>query len=188
MEIMARYSQKKAAQVAAFFANAEGGCINVLKLVKLIYLSDRGFMEACGAPILYDNFYSLDHGPVVSRTYDLIQGNVQESAEWDEWISARTGHEVAIIQPSARNDLDELSDAEFEAMSAIWDRFGHLDQWQLCAWTHANCREWKDPHGSSLPFDYEDVFVALGKSRPMAEEMQAKLDEDKMVGRILDTI
>ncbi len=68
------YNARKAAQVAAFFALSEGGKINVLKLVKLIYLADRSAMEAFEAPILNDKFVSMDHGPVNSITLNLING------------------------------------------------------------------------------------------------------------------
>ena len=45
------YSARKAAQVAAFFAIKEGGAINVLKLAKLLYLSDREHLSQYDFPI-----------------------------------------------------------------------------------------------------------------------------------------
>ena len=185
---MPRFKQSKAAQVAAFFAQAEGGKINVLKLIKLMYLADRRFMQWHKAPILYDNFYSLDHGPVGSMSYDLLQGNIEDSREWDQWITDRANHEVGLNRSANRADLDQISDAEFETLSEIWKQFGHMNQWAIRDWTHRNCREWKDPHGSSLPFDYEDVFVAFGMDRPEAGEIQEKLEEDKRIAKILDRV
>lgn len=182
------FNQKKAAQVSAFFANQEGGRINVLKLVKLLYLSDRYFMEKYRAPILYDNFYSLDNGPVVSYTLNLINGEIQQSADWDEWMSDRDRHEVAINRPVNqrldREDLDELSDAEFAALEEVWRKFGSKNQWDLVEWTHTHCSEWKSPHGSSLPLDYEDVFVALGFDRAASGEIQEQLDRDNSAARV----
>jgi uncharacterized phage-associated protein len=65
------YNARKAAQVAAFFAKAQGGKINVLKLVKLIYLADRLALETFEHPILEDKFVSMDHGPVNSITFSV---------------------------------------------------------------------------------------------------------------------
>ena len=60
------FNARKAAQVGAYFAKASGGKINVLKLVKLIYLADRHSMELYDAPILNDVFVSMNKGPVNS--------------------------------------------------------------------------------------------------------------------------
>jgi uncharacterized phage-associated protein len=72
--VFVEFNRRKAAQVAAFFARAEGGRINVLKLVKLIYLADREFVLRHGEPMLDDRWVSMPHGPVNSGTYDMIQG------------------------------------------------------------------------------------------------------------------
>jgi Protein of unknown function (DUF4065) len=60
------FNVKKAAQVAAFFALKQGGQIHVLKLTKLVYLSDREFMDRYDIPITGDKLVSMDHGPVNS--------------------------------------------------------------------------------------------------------------------------
>ena len=54
MALIPGYNVRKAAQVVAFFAIRQGGRINVLKLSKLVYLSDRAFVEKYDVPILYD--------------------------------------------------------------------------------------------------------------------------------------
>src|SRR6266480_1606796 len=46
------FNVRKAAQMAAFFAKQEGGTINVLKLVKLVYLANRAAMEKYDFPLV----------------------------------------------------------------------------------------------------------------------------------------
>jgi hypothetical protein len=61
-----------AAQVAHFFVSCEGGEMDILKLVKLIYLSDRASLQSRRTPIVGGAFYSLKHGPVTEEVLDLI--------------------------------------------------------------------------------------------------------------------
>ena len=57
------FSPERTAQVCAEFVRRAGGSINVLKLVKLTYLCDRMSMERYAAPVTYDSYFSMDHGP-----------------------------------------------------------------------------------------------------------------------------
>lgn len=164
------YNPRKAGQVAAFFALSEGGTINVVKLVKLIYLADRAFMNAYDEPMLMDRLVSMRHGPVDSRTYDFVN---EGGAGWDEFISGREGHTVGVSNDTLTNDdLDEVSEAELEVLTNIWNDFGHMDQWQLVDYTHKNCPEWEDPEGSSATIPYSRVFKFLGKKRPRELEQE----------------
>ncbi len=161
------YNVRKAAQVSAFFAQKEGGAINVLKLAKLLYLADREFMGRYDLPILFDNLVSMPHGPVTSMTMNYVNGLSQEDREaWDEFISDRAGYRVGLVNLNiSSDDLDELSDAEVHVMESTWDKFGHMNQFQIRDYTHVNCPEWEDPQGSSYPIPYERVLKFLHKER-----------------------
>ncbi len=78
------FSARTVAQMAAVFADKQGGMINILKLVKLLYLADRESLQKHGNPISFDRLVSMDHGPVLSRTLNLICGAVggESGAEW----------------------------------------------------------------------------------------------------------
>ena len=58
------YKARKAAQVAAFFAIKSGGTVNVLKLMKLMYLSEREFISRYDVPMLFDRLVSMKNGPM----------------------------------------------------------------------------------------------------------------------------
>jgi len=62
------FQSRKAAQIAASFAIKSGGRIEKLKLIKLIYLSERQFASDHDRPMLYDEFYSLKDGPICSSS------------------------------------------------------------------------------------------------------------------------
>ena len=176
------FNVRKAAQVSAFFAREEKGSINVLKLVKLVYLANRAAMEKFDFPLFNDNLVSMDHGPVNSLTYDYINGARLERDGWDEFLTGRAGYAVGLVNPSLSiDDLDELSVAELEVLDETWKNFGHLDKWSIRDYTHRNCPEWEDPDSSSEPIPYARVFKFLDKkdSEYLARRIieQRRIDE-----------
>jgi uncharacterized phage-associated protein len=161
------FNARKAAQVAAFFAQKEGGCVNVLKLTKLIYLADREHMKKYDFPIIGDELVSMPHGPVNSMTLNYIDGFVTDNKGWDEFITDRDNHCVGLTNKKITiDDLDELSEAEVATLQDVWKTFGGMGQFEIRDWTHQHCPEWEDPNGSSNPIPYERVFKYLGKSNP----------------------
>lgn len=179
MRVTPGFKVTKAAQLAAYLAQKQGGSINLLKLVKMLYLADRSFMSEYDMPMLYDQPHSMEHGPVVSITYDLITG-ANESPDWDKYVSDRAGHDVAAQKNFSREDFNWLSEVEIECIDRLWDQYGHMNQWELVDYTHEHCAEWEDPGKSSFPIPYERIFKALGKSeadvRAKAVKEQIKLE------------
>lgn len=181
------FTYAKVAQTVAFFASKQGGTINILKLMKLLYLSDRESMRLYDAPITYDNFVSMNNGPVLSRTYDLINGtslNAEGAAQWEAWINGRDQYDIRVTRAIKEDELDQLSDADIAVMNSVWQRFGQYDQWWLSKFTHRFCKEWQHPDNSSIPIADVDVFLALGKSesiaRDLAEDIQNEKELDKL--------
>jgi len=157
------FNVRKAAQVAAFFALREQEEIYVLKLVKLMYLADRKFMELYDVPILRDQLVSMPHGPVNSLCYNYINGSLVDE-QWDEFLSDREAHKVGLSQDDLTEDaLDELSPAERRVLQEVWNDIGHMGRFDLVKYTHENCPEWEDPNGSSNPIPYSRVFNFLQK-------------------------
>ncbi|MEL5876055.1 Panacea domain-containing protein [Cereibacter sphaeroides] len=162
--------------MAAFFAMREGGSINVLKLAKLLYLADREHLNRFDMPVLFDQFVSMDHGPVTSTTLDYVNGYQEDRANWDTFITDRSGYSVGVATGTmSTEDLDELSDAELDTLEAVWGQFGHMSRYTVRDWTHDHCGEWEDPHGSSTPIPYERVLKFLGKEHhaAIAQEIES---------------
>src|SRR5438270_9239643 len=108
------YKVKRAAQVVAYFAQRNGGQINVSKLVNLVYLADRESLRRYDYPILYDCLVSTDHGPIDAITFNYING-LENSETWDRYVISRDGHKVGIIDRDITlADLDQLSRADME--------------------------------------------------------------------------
>ncbi|RLJ18062.1 hypothetical protein DJ030_12675 [bacterium endosymbiont of Escarpia laminata] len=155
------FNESKTTQLAAYFLQKSKGEMFLLKLMKLLYIADRESFRRYGHPISYDNFVSMDHGPVLSRTYSLMNGMVLDtSGEWNSMISPRNGHKISIVDESEVS-FDELSDAEMEIADAVFVEYGHIPRFRLAEITHS-FSEWKNPDSSSLRISYMDILKALG--------------------------
>lgn len=175
-------NEKKITQAAAYIIQKSDGIMSHLKLMKLLYLSDRLAMDRYGMPITEDKMFSLDHGPVLSNTLNLINGYIHTGLNyWEKWISDKENHQISLRNEITRANLDELSDAEIEVMNDIWSEFSSYTRWELCEYTHQHCKEWKDPKGSSIPISHKDVFLALGKTNEETSKLTDAMNNHKRI-------
>lgn len=163
--LLAGFQSEKAAQISSYFAQKNNAPIDKLKLMKLIYLSEREFMERYTEPMLYDEFFSLPHGPICSNTLNGINGELDIEI-WNKFIS-RNGHKIKTTQNSFnRDDFDEISDAEIEVLNSTWDSFGWMTTTEIRNYTHKNCPEYTELEKGCLPIHYPNLFKVLGYDNP----------------------
>jgi uncharacterized phage-associated protein len=163
------YDVRKAAQVVAFLIREQGDSADMIKTVKLAYLSDRRFLDLYGRPILNDDLYCLDHGPIDSTTLDYIKGsarNEKNRAIWAEYVTSVDPK--THLFSTANKDLyfGEMNDAEENVLKDVVEEFKDKKPFELVDWIHQSCREWVNPRGTSTFLSYEEVFKALGKDHP----------------------
>jgi uncharacterized phage-associated protein len=174
------YNEKKAAEAAAFFLFRAKGRMPILKLMKLLYLAERASYKQFGEPIIGDKLVSMPHGPVLSLTYQHVNGEkISVEGGWDTWVSDRSHYDVSLQDPSSLRDTDdllELSDDDVAVLDETWDHFGHMNKWQIRDYTHQHCPEWTDPNGSMIPMEYTDLFRALDFSDEQARELSERLE------------
>ncbi len=177
-------NERKVSQMAAFLLHKRGGRMSHLKLMKLLYLADREAMGRYGMPISGDFIVAMPHGPALSLTLNLMDGDTQSAREgWDDWISDKEDHEVSLRRPVSRDILDELSDSEIEVLEAVWNQFGRMNRWEIRDYTHT-LPEWQDPKGSSLPITHQKVFHVLGRTDKEAEELAARIEAERSLDRL----
>lgn len=173
------FNEYKVAQMAAFFLNqTEKKRMPHLKLMKLLYLADREAVRQFGFSISEDMMVAMPHGPVLSRTLDLMNGYTNPN-RWEEWISDKENHEVSLNKLFKENtELDELSQAELTILNLVWAQFGTMNQWEIRDWTHDNCQEWQDPQGSSYPISFEKLACAVGFQPEIAKELARSVETE----------
>ncbi|MEJ1959793.1 MAG: Panacea domain-containing protein [Nitrosomonadales bacterium] len=178
------YNEKKAAQVAAFFLQSEGSTMSLLKLMKLMYLSERKSLEEYGEPMIGDKLCSMEHGPVLSHTLNHINGVRQSSDDgWDSWVSERTNHELSLVRKlgNIREDLSLLSDADIEILEKLWAEFGGFTAYELRDYTHEACEEWEDPENSSTNIPYSRLLRCVGYDVKTAKDIEQRMCAQRQV-------
>jgi uncharacterized phage-associated protein len=157
--------------------------MNVLKLIKLLYLIDRKALATWGRPVTFDWYYSLPHGPILSFTLDRINTppDPDYPTYWHEHISERQGHEVGLLRSAG---TDELSPVEETLIESVYREFGHMDQYQLRDWCHLHLPEWKDPKGSRLPIEIKDILKAEGFEEDDIRDILEVLSEETLAERL----
>ena len=167
------FKSRKAAQMCAYFATKDGGMIDKLKLIKLIYLTERKCLADWHRPVLFDEMFSLQHGPICSSTLNGIGGAFQQ-AVWDSFIK-RHGNKVVAVKTLSREDLDEVSDAEFDIVEDVWKTFGGFTASRLRNYTHEHCPEYTDIKSGRIPISYKEILEALAVPTEDAEAIDREI-------------
>jgi uncharacterized phage-associated protein len=187
------FNEKKAAQAAAYFLFRAGKPLSILKLMKLLYLAERRSFEKYGEPMIGDRLVSMPHGPVLSSTYNHMNGELESvKGGWDFWIADRAEHDLALRNPktlkSPEKDLSELSEADLEILAEIWGHFGRMSGMRLRDYTHMHCPEWKDPEGSMIPVRPEELFAALNFTDEQTKVALARLYAEDEINKVFASL
>ena len=168
------FKEEKTTQAASLLLTMNRGRMNYMKLLKLLYLIDRRALLTWGRPVTFDRYVSMDHGPVLSITYNMINEGVEPGHEsyWMDHIAEKEHYEIALVDDPG---TDELSEAEEDLINQVDIEYKDFDQWQLRDITH-DLPEWVDPHGSSIPIEIRDILKAGGKSDTEIAAIEEELD------------
>jgi len=176
----------RVAQMAGYFLYRGGNSpMNHVKLMKLMYLSDRQALATYRLPISDDTYCCMMHGPVLERTLSLFEGKAEptDQALWSSWASEEAGN---MIQPNRKlndNDFDRLASAEMDALAVVHDSFGTWDWQKLVDYTH-RLKEWDPPDESGgkearKPLSLKRILMSLEdastEKKPLMTEKEADL-------------
>lgn len=160
--------------------------MSYMKLLKLLYLADRSALLQHGRPITYDRYVSMDHGPVLSQTYNLMvaeESPDQPPSYWRQFISEPEQYEVHLVSNAPSNS--ELSPAQEAILDEVFREFGALSRWQIVDFVHT-LPEWEDPHGSSIPITFQDVLRGGGMEDEDIEAVEEVLLAENALAALLD--
>jgi uncharacterized phage-associated protein len=167
--IRPKFNEKKTTEIISRLIQLNGGEINFTRAIKLMYYIDRAALSRWGVSLTDDDYYALDKGPVLSRTYDLIKGK-DISTFWNLYIEKNTNVTIKLKQFCK---TERISKAEEKLISDIFEEHRHKSVWELIQETH-KLPEWENPNGSSSPIPYRKVLEKLGKSSEEIEEIEAE--------------
>jgi uncharacterized phage-associated protein len=172
-----RFHISKATEAACLFLEFGGGRMNIMKLVKLLYLLDRLSLDRRGVPVTGGDYLSMRNGPVTSEVLDLINAgrlSGETDQRWEQCVSDRRDHDVKLEKMPPR---EHLSDAEVVLLDEIWQTHGPKDQWQIRDWCHAHCKEWTPVANGCAPIAVEQIGMALGKTPAQVQRLRQEAVE-----------
>src|SRR5690349_12464950 len=110
--------------------------MDLMVLLKCLYLADRMSLQKTGFPITGDRMVSMDWGPVLSSTYDETKKKRQANPDdlWFEYVSERKNHTLFAVKENP--ETDELSKFERGVLTEVHAEFGDKDPFAISDWTH----------------------------------------------------
>ena len=167
---------RKAIAATAYLCQMNGGRLNVLHLIKMLYAADREALIVWNRTITGDRFCSMKNGPVLSRIYDLMCGKIlgSEMESWKTVFHPRDGNDIALKGDHV--DLGPLSKRETDALAKAFKTFRKVPAGRLIEFLHKALPEWKDPGDSSAPIDPRDILFQSGLSEEEVSEIEQELE------------
>lgn len=151
----------KAAQASAVLLKTEPARrMSRLRLLKLLYIADRECLKERKRPITGDRPVAMDHGPVLSHTYDLLKGKDVGSPAWDRYLHT-VGRDVELVEDPG---VGKLSRYEIERLQEVANRFRDWNDWKVADYTHEfpEYKRNEPPKGSRNPIPVDHVLEAIG--------------------------
>ena len=177
-----RFNEKRTTQAAGrLLSMRENRSLNYMLLIKLLYLVDRESLLRWGSPLTGDDYYSMEFGPILSKTHDLIteMRPPEENSFWAKHIQ-RSNYDVKLVDDPGD---DELSDADDALLKEIFDKYRDYydgNPFVFVDYLHSIIPEYKQVEkGERIPLDYHDMLVAGNKP---IEEIRAIESELKNIG------
>lgn len=164
-----KFSQRKAQIAVAYLASKRLPELTVGKICKLLFLADKLHLVQTGRTITGDDYYAFNHGPVPSKTYDLLKPDHRDHVEFVAplLIDSRFEHPRFSLRESAKIDFSYLSKSDIRALDVTIDRYGPRTFAELRALTHEMPeykhawevrRADKEDDHTSVPMLFEEFF------------------------------
>lgn len=118
--------EKKIENAILFFTNKSNNCIDRLKLIKLIWLSDRIHLNKYGRLILKDRYKALPNGPIASQTLTMTNYSLPNVYDVENYN----------IKSKKQFDSNYFSKSDLKVMDYVWNKFKNYDGFYLSNYSH----------------------------------------------------
>ena len=148
-------------------------------MLKMLYLADKEAITHWHRSITGDQIFSMPQGMVLSRVYNLARYSVRGSDMdlWQSIFTPRHGNAIR-FQDGATLDKGPLSDREeaalrrgFKTIRELIEKHGE----NYITLLHELLPEWKNPNGSSILVEPNEILLLHGEDPDSIEEISADL-------------
>jgi uncharacterized phage-associated protein len=184
MMLIPFHVEKVAQAAAVLLKTEENRRMSRLRLLKLLYVADRERLQESGRPITGDRVAAMDHGPVLSQTYNLIKGEDLLTPQWERYIR-RVNHRYVVLDEDP--GVGKLTRKEIAKLNEVATRYEDWDDYQVAVYTHS-FPEWeknKPAAGSSNRIPLEDLIEATGLSH-IKDQLIANAANERLVDQLIN--
>lgn len=180
---MNTFNYKKSVQALNYLAVLEGGAINYMKALKLIWLSDRYHLRNHGRTITGDKYYALKNGPVASFTKDIINSK-HTTDEQNQYSSSYVAVNGYFLSSTTAPNTKVFSQKELEVINTVFSNYGSMKEFEISEFSH-NFPEWKQYEakikktGSSYAIDMNLFFENYNDKTNLFVNNNEELEEMK---------
>lgn len=151
--------EKLSQLVLYLLSKEESHSMNSLKLMKMLYLSDRESLKETCYSISGDTFVSLKNGPALQTVRELINGSKLD----DKW-TALFIKENDLLKINTNDNLrfGKLSKFEMNIIDKVFDDFKDYTTEELIDYTHSskNIPEWHYDNNETI-INEDDILSLL---------------------------
>ncbi len=177
------FAYKKATQALNFFAIQNGGEIDKVHALKLVFFADRYHLRKYGRPITNDHYWAMKLGPVPSGVKDIFELDSASSVERHYAGNFfEKGSKSYSIRSHTAVDTNVISESDQEALQFAWSSFGR--QSGIVEKTH-NYPEWKrheaalEGGSSRVQMEYVDFIENTDEHVNPCYPLNAEEQEDR---------
>lgn len=153
-----------------FVLNKLGGESDLHKIFKILYFADQKHLAIYGFPITGDYYIAMPHGPVPSKSYDVLKA-IRGDSFWTASKEYSDLFEVEdhIVIAKQIPDMDELAESDVECLLEAIAENKDLTFQQLVDKSHKSA--WEKARNDASNFDNEMKVEDIAKEVNVNEEM-----------------
>ncbi|WP_462146641.1 Panacea domain-containing protein [Pseudoalteromonas gelatinilytica] len=173
---------EKSLDVMHYFVKRLGNKVTDVKLMKLMYFSDRKALLETGFPITDDSYCIMNRGPILSSTLEHLNSYSDEIASLFErpTLMQDEGYPVKEIRLKelADRSYEHLAEIELSILDSIFDELSFMTTNEIVKHAHSDivCPEWRFPHGTSIPLPIENILMHHGVEKNEAKEIAQEIN------------
>lgn len=141
-------------------------CINLRKLLKIVYLIDERFMELRGFPLTWFDYYAWKKGPVAPEVYDIKNGafsgyvTCMENSEGKHIVESVTPSKYQVLK-----QMEDFSQYEIDIIDDVLATYASMSADDLTDKTHEDNSLWTkvvaEHHISFEDNSKSDIIIPL---------------------------
>ena len=180
-----KFNEVKTTQAVSLFLHKNGGKMNYMKLIKLLYLTDREALTHWERPLTGDTYVSMKRGPVLSNVLDMINNgeDPEDNSYWYKYLTAPSNYEIAL-----KGDIPELttlSKREIALIDELFEKFKDFSPWDMVKLCHEILPELEDVGDSSKRIEIDTILTLEDKTKDDIERIEEEISNLNYVREIL---